>query len=143
MDFDGKVNNKSVNQLPPLVLAFIGDSVFDLFVRSRLVMKKRESAHKLHIKATGYVKAAAQSRIAEALYEQLSDEEKNIFRRGRNSKPATIPKNADIHDYHYATAFEAVLGYLYLLGRQERLNELLYMAAGVIELEGDNGEKKE
>lgn len=145
MDFIKRNPEQPVNQLPPLVLAFVGDSVFDLFIRSRLAMKKNESAHKLHVKATSYVKAAAQSKISGVLHDIFTDEEKAIFRRGRNAKSATIPKNADVQDYHRATAFEAVLGYLYLLGRYERLMELLNMAADVIELEEkeDNGRKKE
>ncbi len=125
-----------VNQLSPLVLAFIGDSVFDLFIRSRLVMRKSVSAHKMHIKATGYVKAAAQSRIALSLHDKLNEEEKLVFRRGRNAKSATVPKNADIMDYRHSTAIEAVIGYLYLSGKEERLMELLEMAAEVIEMEG-------
>lgn len=136
---------RSVTQLSPLVLAFVGDSVFDLFIRSRLAMKKSESAHKLHVKATAYVKAAAQSKIVGELYDKFTDEEKNVFRRGRNSKSATVPKNADVLDYRRATALEAVLGYLYLLDKKDRLSELLEMAAEVIELEGEgvNGRKND
>ncbi|HZK28238.1 MAG TPA: ribonuclease III domain-containing protein [Thermoclostridium sp.] len=138
---NGKLDNMQVNQLSPLVLAFVGDAVFDLFVRSRLTMKKRESAHKLHVGTTKYVKAAAQSRISKELHDKFTDEEKAIFRRGRNSKSATIPKHADVLDYRRSTAFEAVLGYLYLLGRQERLLEILNMAVKVIEEgEGSNGQ---
>lgn len=136
MDFLKTEPIHQVSQMNPLVLAFVGDSVFDLFIRSRLVMKKNESAHKLHVKATAYVKAAAQSRIAAAVLDQLTEEEKAVFRRGRNAKSATIPKNADIQDYRRATAFEAVVGYLYLLGRNERLTQLLNMAAEAIEQEG-------
>ena len=115
-----KLDNIQVNQLSPLVLAFVGDSVFDLFIRSRLAIKKRESAHKMHVKATRYVKASAQSRIVEVVYDKFTDEEKTVFRRGRNAKSATIPKHADVIDYRRSTAFEAVLGYLYLIGRKER-----------------------
>jgi len=132
-----------IKRLSPLVLAFVGDSVFDLFIRSRLAMRKNESAHKMHVKAIAYVKAAAQSKIVGVLHEKLTEEEKNIFRRGRNAKSATIPKNADMQDYRRATAFEAVLGYLYLLGRQERLNELLVMAAEIIEQEGEREDGRE
>lgn len=138
MDFIKKDVSQPVNQLSPLVLAFVGDSVFDLFIRSRLAMKKKESAHHLHVKATSYVKASAQSKISGALQDKLDDEEKMIYRRGRNAKSATIPKNADILDYRRATAFEAVLGYLYLSGKNERLSALLSMAAEVIELEGEH-----
>lgn len=126
-----------INQLSPLVLAFVGDSVFDLFIRSRLVMKKRESAHKMHVKAINYVKASAQSKIVSELLDRLNDDEKIIFKRGRNSKSATIPKHADVLDYRRATAFEAVLGYLYLSGMYERLEEILNLAAEIIEREGE------
>lgn len=137
-------NMQFVNQLSPLVLAFVGDSVFDLFIRSRLVMKKKESAHKVHVKAINYVKASAQSKIVSKLHDKLNDDEKIIFKRGRNSKSATVPKNANVLDYRRATAFEAVLGYLYLLGMHERLEEILNMAAEIIEQEGDklHGEKE-
>lgn len=137
MDFLKKNPAQPVSQMNPLVLAFVGDSVFDLFIRSRLAVQKNESAHKLHVKATNYVKAAAQSKIVAAVHDKLNEEEKAIFRRGRNAKSATIPKNADILDYRRATAFEAVIGYLYLLGRNERLLQLLSMAAEAIELEGE------
>ncbi len=137
MDFLNKDPVQPVSQMNSLVLAFVGDSVFDLFIRSRLAIQKNESAHKLHVKATGYVKAAAQSKIVAALQGSLSEEEMAIFRRGRNAKSATMPKNADILDYRRATAFEAVIGYLYLLGRNERLLQLLNMAAEAIELEGE------
>jgi len=131
-----------VKQLSPLVLAWIGDSVFDLFIRCRLVMKKSGSAHKLHVKAISYVSAEAQSRIVNTLYERFNDEEKAIFKRGRNSKSATIPKHAGVLDYKRATAFEAVLGYLHLCGKKERLNELLSIAADIIE-QGDVKENNE
>lgn len=138
MDFLRKDPAGPVSQMNPLVLAFVGDSVFDLFIRSRLALQKNESAHKLHIKAIGYVKAAAQSKIAAVVQEALNNEEKAIFRRGRNAKSATIPKNADIQDYRRATAFEAVIGYLYLLGRNERLMQLLNIAAEAVESEGED-----
>ncbi|NLN64767.1 MAG: Mini-ribonuclease 3 [Clostridiaceae bacterium] len=144
MDFLENGFSMQVNQMSALALAFVGDSVFDLFIRGRLATRKKESAHQLHMKATRYVKAAAQSKIATALQDNLDEEEKAVFRRGRNAKSSTMPKNANIMDYHRATGFEAVLGYLYLLGRNERLVELLKMAAEVIELEGEgsNGSKK-
>lgn len=146
MDFENKNNLSGIKRLSPLVLALVGDSVFDLYIRSRLAMRRNESAHKLHVRAISYVSAGAQSRIVNVLYGSLSDEEKAIFRRGRNTKSATVPKNADVLDYRRATAFEAVLGYLYLLGRTERLNELLNMAAEAVE-QGEenktNGNKKD
>ncbi len=135
MEQEHNKNAVWVKQLSPLVLALVGDSVFDLFIRSRLAMRKNESAHKMHVRAISYVSAGAHSKIANELYGILNDEEKAIFRRGRNSKSATIPKNADVLEYRRATAFEAVLGYLHLLNKQERLNDLLNIAAEVIEKE--------
>jgi len=132
-----KPDAQFVKQLSPLVLAFVGDAVFNLFIRSRLAMKKKESAHRMHVRAISYVKASAQSRIISSLHDRLTEEEKEVFRRGRNAKSATVPKHADVLDYRRATAFEAVLGYLYLLGMHERLDEILNMAAEIIEQEGE------
>jgi len=129
-------------QMQPAVLAFIGDAVFNLFIRERLIMSKKGTSHRLHILATDYVKAASQSRISKALIDELTEEEAYIFRRGRNAKSATIPKNADVQDYKYATALETLLGYLYITGRRERLNFLMEKAAIIIET-NVNGEKNE
>lgn len=99
----------------------------------------------MHVRAINYVKASAQSKIVCRLHDRLNDDEKIIFRRGRNTKSATVPKHADVLDYRRATAFEAVLGYLYLLGMHERLDEILNMAAEIIEQEGEgpDGKKEE
>jgi ribonuclease-3 family protein len=129
-------------QMQPAVLAFVGDAVFNLFIRERLVMNQKGTSHRFHIMATDYVKAASQSRISKALLDTLTEEEAYIFRRGRNAKSTTIPKNADVQDYKYATALEALLGYLYLTGRSERLNLLMEKAAIIIET-NMNGEKYE
>lgn len=142
MEQDQEKGSIQVKQLSPLVLAWVGDSVFDLFIRCRLAMRKNETAHKLHVKAISYVSAEAQSKIVSMLYDRLNDEEKAIFKRGRNSKSATIPKHADVLDYRRATALETVLGYLHLCGKKERLDELLSAAADIIEL-GDVKENNE
>ncbi|MGI6122645.1 MAG: Mini-ribonuclease 3 [Acetivibrionales bacterium] len=119
--------------LQPAVLAFIGDAVFNLFIRERLIINQKGTSHKLHILSTEYVKAASQSKISKALMDTFTAEEAYIFRRGRNTKSTTIPKNADVQDYKYATAFEALLGYLYLTQQRERLNQLMEQAANIIE----------
>lgn len=119
--------------MQPAVLAFMGDAVFNLFIRERLIMKKLGTSHQLHLISTNYVKAASQARIVKELFGIFSEEEAYIFRRGRNAKSTTVPKNADIQDYRYATAFEAVLGFLYLTGQQERLNHLMMQAANIVE----------
>lgn len=119
--------------MQPAVLAFMGDAVFDLFIRERLIIKKKGTSHRLHTYSTDYVKAASQAKISKVIMNIFTEDEANIFRRGRNTKSTTVPKNANIQDYKYATAFEAVLGFLYLTGQQDRLNSILEQAASVIE----------
>lgn len=118
--------------LNPLVLAYIGDSVYELYIREHLLFKgKDKKAHKLHVEAISYVKAQGQSDIIKKIEEKLTDEELEIFKRGRNAKSKTSPKNADIIDYRMATGFEALIGYLYLTGRKERLMELLRFGVNI------------
>ncbi len=118
----------SPREYSPLALAFIGDAVYEVFVRARVLAEANTSANTLHKKAIAYVKAAAQARAAKALLDILTEDELAAFKRGRNAKSATVPKNADLTDYRYATGLEALFGYLYLSGESERLNELMMMA---------------
>lgn len=122
------LTKQGVKNLSPLVLAFVGDSVYDLFVRTRVVIKGNRPVYFLHKECVKYVKAEPQANILKKIYSELTDEEKEIVRRGRNAKSATIPKNADIQDYRLATAFEALLGYLYLTKNTKRLNEILELS---------------
>lgn len=108
----------------PLVLAYIGDSIYDTFVRSMLVSAGSVQVCKLHKKAVKYVQAKAQAETLKMLYDTLTVDEQDIVRRGRNAKSNSVPKNADINDYRYATGFEALIGYLYLIGNTKRLMEL-------------------
>ncbi|NMA67468.1 MAG: Mini-ribonuclease 3 [Clostridiaceae bacterium] len=119
--------------MQPSVLAFMGDAVYDLFIRERLIMNRKGTSHNLHIYATEYVKASSQAYISKILHDIFTEEEAYFFRRGRNAKSTTVPKHADIQDYKYATAFEAVLGYLYLTHQHERLKYLMEQAALIIE----------
>lgn len=120
---------KEPNQYSPLVLAYIGDCVYELYVRTRVIEENSDMpAQKLHKKTVGYVKAQAQSRSIHSMMELLSEEESAIFRRGRNAKSYTAAKNASITDYRHATGFEALIGYLYLCGCTERTNELMKIA---------------
>lgn len=113
-------------QLNPLQLALIGDGVYEVFIRNYILSNNTSlSANKIHIKAIGYVKAKSQSDIMHAIEEKLTQEESTIFKRGRNAKSATVPKNADVRDYRMATGFEALVGYLYLIGNKERLEFVL------------------
>lgn len=116
-----------VNLMPPLVWAYIGDSVYELFIRTELVNRTKLNPHKLHVEAIKYVKAKAQAEILAKIYDELDDKEKDIVRRGRNAENHHLPKNADSTDYMYATAFEALVGYLYLSKQDGRLRKILEM----------------
>ena len=108
--------------LNPLQLALIGDGVFEVFIRNHILMKNTSlSANKIHVKAIGYVKAKSQACIMHEIESLLTEEEELIYKRGRNAKSPTVPKNADVRDYRMATGFEALIGYLYLIGNKERL----------------------
>ncbi|AYF53779.1 Mini-ribonuclease 3 [Clostridium botulinum C] len=129
MEIDFLKNKFTINeamQLNPLVLAFIGDAIYEVFVRKYLVDKHRDmSAHKLHIKAVSFVKAHSQSELMKEIIEVLTEEECRIFKRGRNAKSGTVPRNADVREYRMATGFEALMGFLYLTNQLDRLNELM------------------
>lgn len=117
-----------VMNLHPLVLAYIGDAVYEVYVRTMLVTNKKTNVNMLHKMSVKYVKAKAQSDIIHKISELLTQEEQDIVRRGRNAKSATVPKHAEISDYRYSTGFEALIGYLYLLNNTERLMEILKLA---------------
>ena len=118
-------NEKDINMLSPLTWAYVGDSVYELFIRTYLVNKTKLKPHNLHIEAIKYVKAKAQANILKKIEVILTDEEKDIVRRGRNAENHHLPKNANLEEYMYATAFEALVGYLYLCKKDERLKEIL------------------
>ncbi len=116
---------KRVNEMSPLTWAYVGDAVYELYIRENLVEKSNLKPHKLHLESIKYVKASAQAKTLKELEESLTEEEKDIVRRTRNTKNHHLPKNADVNDYMYATAFEGLIGYLYLTKQQERLKEIL------------------
>ena len=116
---------KGGNEYSPLVLAYIGDAVYELYIRSMLVANHNMQVNKLHKEATNYVKAKAQSELLEKIYDKLTEEEIVIYKRGRNAHSYTSAKNADIIDYRRATGFEALIGYLYISGKKSRIDELL------------------
>lgn len=109
----------------PLALAYIGDSIYDVIIRTVVVERGNQSAKKLHRTAIRYVNAGTQARMAEALKEVLSEEEEEVYRRGRNAKSNSTAKNASVTDYRKATGMEALLGYLYLQDRMDRAVELV------------------
>ena len=120
-------NSKEVrpNEYSPLALAFIGDSVFDLVIKSVIVEKANCQVNKLQNKTSTIVRATTQALIVDALKDVLTEEEANIYRRGRNAKPYTKAKNASYSEYCKATGLEALVGYLYLKGDTERLIALI------------------
>ncbi|GAA0823227.1 Mini-ribonuclease 3 [Clostridium tertium] len=119
-------SKEEARRLNPLQLALIGDGVYEIYIRNFILSNNTElSAHKMHVKAIGYVKAKSQSAIMYNIEDTLTEDELYIYKRGRNTKSATVPKNADVIDYRNATGFEALLGYLYLIGNKERLYNIL------------------
>ena len=118
-------NETEVNMMSPLTWAYVGDCVYELYIRTELINKTNLKPHKLHIESIKYVKAQAQAKFLQEIYEDLSEQEKDIVRRGRNSENHHLPKNCDLQDYMYATAFEALIGYLYLTKKEDRLKAIL------------------
>lgn len=118
-------NEAEINTLSPLTWAYVGDSVYELFIRMHLVNTTKLKPHKLHIEAIKYVKAKAQADILQKLDKTLTDKEKEIVIRGRNAENHHLPKNATVQEYMHSTGFEALIGYLYLTKQDERLGEIL------------------
>ena len=118
-------NKNDVKKYNPQVLAFVGDAVFTLFVRHKMVNEHNLKSGELHKLATEYVKASGQSDISKKLMPLLTEDEVEVFKRGRNYKTHSVAKNSKVTDYKRATGFEAVIGYLYLSGDINRINEIL------------------
>lgn len=119
----------------PLALAYIGDAIYDLVIRTIVVERDNTSANKLHKKTVSYVNARIQAQMIEALTDELTEEEKTVYRRGRNAKSYTTAKNASVIEYRKATGFEALCGYLYLTGKQERMLSLVKKAVALVGME--------
>ncbi|MBE7013406.1 MAG: Mini-ribonuclease 3 [Ruminococcaceae bacterium] len=119
-------------QLSPLTLAFVGDAVYEVFIRTKLSKDVNMQSSKLHKQAIRYVSAVAQSAIVHAIEDKFTDEETAVYKRGRNAHTHTSAKNADIVDYRHATGFEALIGYLYLKKDSVRLNEILEMGYNAV-----------
>lgn len=121
-----------INQMSPLVWAYVGDAVYELYIRTNLVEHTKLKPHKLHIESIKYVKAQAQATILKELEQFLTEEEKEVVRRGRNAQNHHLPKNANVQDYMYSTAFEGLIGFLYLTKQNERLYEILKKCKEII-----------
>ena len=122
-----KKDEQEVNMMPPLTWAYVGDCIYELYIRTDLVNKTKLKPHKLHIETIKYVKAKAQADILKRIEKNLTEKELEIVRRGRNAENHHLPKNADPADYMYSTAFEGLIGYLYLTKQDERLKEIFKM----------------
>lgn len=119
------LSSKDWKLYSPLTLAYLGDAVYEMVIRTICVKRTNMQTQKLHRKVTGYVSAKAQAKMMDALIGELTEEEESIYRRGRNSKPYTKAKNASMEEYLKATGFEALVGYLYLQKEYERMNALI------------------
>jgi ribonuclease-3 family protein len=121
------LEEQDIRTYSPLTLAYIGDGIFELVVRTVLVERKNTQAEKLHKAATKIVKAETQALLIEAIKEELTEEELAVYKRGRNAKAVTRAKNATMSEYRRATGFEALMGYLYLKGDMERMMKLIHL----------------
>ncbi|HWJ03311.1 MAG TPA: ribonuclease III domain-containing protein [Verrucomicrobiae bacterium] len=115
-------------QLNSLVLAYLGDAVYELEVRKYLVASGLAKVKQLHSAAVGMVRATTQAKVVHRLLPELTEEEAGVVRRGRNAKSGSVPKNTDVIDYRYATAFEALIGYWYLKGEFAKIERVFNMA---------------
>ena len=132
LDYEKNIDAKQLNSL---ALAYMGDAVFEIYVRRHLLQSGKVRPHYLHREGTKYVSAKAQCQVLFQLMEQqlLTDDEMAVVMRGRNAKSGTVPKNTDVQTYHYSTAFEALMGYLYLTGQVERMEELIVKSFMLVE----------
>lgn len=119
------LEDTDIRTYSPLTLAYIGDAIYELVIRTILVEKGNTQVNKLHNRASRLVKASAQSAMIEKLKPHLTEEETAVFKRGRNAKSYTMAKNASMSDYRRATGFEALMGYLYLTEQWERMLGLI------------------
>lgn len=120
------LGEEEASRLPPLTLAYVGDAVWEMAVRTELVVRGETRPSRLHRGALDYVTAAAQAKRVRDLQTDLTERESEILRRGRNAKPGgRVPKNSKLSDYRAGTGLEALLGYLYLSGSDERLRSLI------------------
>lgn len=129
--FNTLLTDEQLQTISVLGLANIGDSVYELLVRTWLCAHGNKTSKDLHRQTVGYVNAQAQARAAAMLLDKLSEEEHTAYKRGRNAKVNSVPKNADLSEYHAATGLETLFGYLYLKGKKDRINELFGMIVEV------------
>lgn len=129
-----------IKEYSPLVLAYIGDSIYDLVIKSLMVNRGNRQVQKLHAQTSFYVQAKTQSLMMRTIQNHLTEEEHAVYKRGRNSKSVSPAKNQSVTDYRRATGFEALLGYLYLKKDWKRLLDLVRAGLDSLENNGDPGE---
>ncbi len=122
-----RIHDIDLKTYSPLALAYIGDAIYEIIIRTKLVTEANTQVRKLHKRASDLVKAHTQAEMITSLLEELTETELQIYKRGRNAKTATMAKNATMKDYRSATGFEAVMGYLYLNQQSDRMMELIEM----------------
>lgn len=120
-----RLKEVDIKEYSPLTLAYIGDSIFDLIIKTMIINGGNKQVQKLHKETSSYVQASAQSLMMRTLQDQLSEEERSIYKRGRNAKSVSPAKNQSLSDYRRATGFEALMGYLYLKKEYKRMLELV------------------
>ena len=135
-----RLKEADASQYSPLVLAYIGDAVYEIMIRTKVVNDGNVQVNKLHKHTAGLVKASAQMELLLAVWEELTEEEKTVCRRGRNAKSGSMAKNATMKEYRMATGYEALVGYLYLAERFDRLAEVVSLGLEKIgELKEEDG----
>lgn len=126
-------SKKNPNEMNALSLAYIGDAIYEVYIREYVLLKGNYKTNILHKRAIAYVSAKAQAKVVKNLIPELSEEEVQIVKRGRNTKTYTTPKNTRMIDYRFSTGFEALIGYLYLLKNNKRIEELIERSIDIIE----------
>ena len=120
------INENIVREISPITLAYIGDAVYELYIRSLLVKATpKKNVNEINKETISYVKAKAQSETLHSIMDTLTEEEKEVVRRGRNAKSGTVPKNANLNEYKHATAFECLIGYMYVKKEYDRLFDIV------------------
>jgi ribonuclease-3 family protein len=131
-----KLSQQDIQMMSPLALAYLGDAVYEVFVRTYIVSTSKRNVNQLNKMSVNFVKAESQAKIAKFIEQELSEEELRILKRGRNQKSASVAKNATVGDYRLATGLESLIGWLYLKEEYARLNVLMTM--GIKHIEGVN-----
>ncbi|MBO4928089.1 MAG: Mini-ribonuclease 3 [Clostridiales bacterium] len=126
---------EDIREVPTSVLAYVGDAVYELYVRMHIVSRIGGQSGVLHKKAVKYVAAPAQAHAIRILYDELTEEEQTVFRRGKNGHQGSMAKNASPADYKYATGLETLIGYLYMTGSEERMEEIIRRIITILEEE--------